>query len=420
MDQAGYTRVDSQNEITGSGPFDLKHIQQRKSNSQRGLTAKTYPNPLNVNLGVLPGEVLLYRKAQATMMTKSGGQKLAVFSSLNGYTYAPHRTVHLAKRSLGFAGVSKTLYTLDGESQMNGSYQTSTGIAWLESGSISIERNTGPYPIPAGCLVYLEMPPMAPQYNPSAPNGSMISPNNAGYGMANGKWVMQTLPFSPLHTCDQLMTYNALFLTSHDAEYNPGIGDSTIDHLLAPNQSSRSRRHADAAQAAGALYYGVFGIFFGVLEALVHDHEALIGQFGTDAQNSGKQQAIINLMTAMGVMAENAADKGIALNCINNVMLSDVANAVNRRTVETNFKNRNAAAFNMNSNTLKDPSRVGDEKAAVRYAHMRRGAVRNIFIAEADAACETNRWIIGRAMHTSHPGKTLDINIGDHNRPLSK
>lgn len=415
MDNAGYTRVDSQNEITGSGPFDLKHIQQRKSNSQRGLTNKTYPNPLNVNLGVLPGEILLYRKAQATMTTKSGGQKLAVFSSLNGYTHEPHRTMHLAKRSLGFAGISKTLYTLDGESQMNGSYQTSTGIAWLESGSISIERNTGPYPIPAGCLVYLEMP----RY---VPGGSTTSPNNAGYGMSNGKWVMQTLPFSPFQTCDQLMTYNALFLTSHGAEYNPGIGDCTIDHLLAPNQSSHSRRHSDAAQAAGALYYGVFGIFFGVLEAVAHDHASLLVQLGQDAQNFGEQQAIINMMTGMGVMADNAQDKRIALDCINNVMLSDVANAVRRREKETTFKNRNGVAFNPNSNTLKDPSRVSDpgEKAAVRYAHMRRGAVRNIFIAEADAACETNRWIIGRAMHTSHPGKTLDINIGDHNRPLSK
>lgn len=421
MNNAGYSRLDSQNEITGSGPFDLKHIQQRKHNAGKGLTTKSYPNPQNVNLGVMPGEILLYRKANATMATKSGAQKLAVFSSLNGWTWAPAKTIALAKRFLGFAGISKTLYTMPGESAMNGDYQTDTGLAWLGSGSISVERNTGPCVIPAGSLVYIDLPSLSPAMtnNRALPGSSAhISPNNAGYGMANGKYVAVTKPFTPYESCSHLMSYSALFLTSKDSDYNPGTLDMPFEDLYMT--SSRIKRNTDAQQAAGALWFGVFGIFFGVLEELVQKNPQLILDLTANANNNntvaGRQNALRTLMRSMGVMASGPVNKEVAIKCMNNVMLHDTHSEMSRRLAQNAFKDRNISAFVNNSSTMLKDSTVDD----VRYAKMRRDALTNIFVAEADAANETNRWIIGRAMHTSYPGNTLDINVGDHSRPLSK
>ena len=421
MDNPGYSRLDSQNEITFSGPFDNKHIQQRKHNAAKGLTQKTYPNPVNANLGVMPGEILIYRKANSTLASKSGAQKLAVFSSFNGYSWAPAKTQQLAKRLLGFAAISKTLYTLDGESSMNGDYQTDSGLAGLESGSISIERNTGPFVIPAGSLVYLELPPMGPRMTDARtfPGPSAhISPNNAGYGMANGKYVMVTKPFSAYESCNHLMSYSALFMTQKDSEYNPGILDMPFEQLHM--SSNRVARNTDAQQAAGALWFGVFGIFFGVLEQLLHNYPNVLAnifdnQAGVSSPDQ-KQEMLVQLMDRMGVMATRRDEKSMAQDCINNVMLHDTHSAMQRIAVENEFKTRNTTAF-VNSNTVMLKDSPTNE---VRYAKMRRCALNNIFIAEADAAAETNRWVIGRAMHTSYPGKTLDINIGDNSRPLSK
>jgi hypothetical protein len=400
--RSGYSTVDSQAEITGSGPFDLKHIQMRKNAASRGLREKTYPNPTNANLGVQPGEILVYRKANAGMTTKGGGQKLAVFSSLNGYCYGHYATLELAMRDLGFAGISKTLYTMPGESSTNGDYQTYSGIAWLESGSVSANRNTGTETIPAGSLVCLELPSPQPLMNARMlPKGtSHVSPNNPGNGMSSGKYVMVTKPFDPLDYSAQLKTYSALFYTSKDAQYNPGIMDMPFENLY--KQGPRVKRNSDAQQAAGALWYGVFGIFFGVLEELRE-------------QGIDPSQNKTALMNAMGVTSVNRANKQLALNCINNVLLHSVHGNANRTLAINNFKTRNSNAFVGNSNELKDSS-----DSAVQYARMRLNAIPNLFGAQGDAAYQQNRWVIGRAMHTAFPGGTLDLVVGDHNRPLSK
>jgi hypothetical protein len=316
-------------------------------------------------------------------------------------------------RDLGFAGISKTLYTLPGESSTNGDYQTYSGIAWLESGSVSIGRNTGNEVIPAGALVYLCMPPLqSPMRNRELPSGhSHISPNNAGSGMPTGKYVMMTKPFDPFDYSAQLQTCSALFLTSSAADHNPGILDMSFESLY--TSGPRVKRNSDAQQAAGALWFGIFGIFFGVLEELMLSPaaNAILMTRGTPRV----RELTLPLMDIMGVMKTRYDEKELALKCVHNVLLHDVHGSTNRTVALNVFKERNNTVFMADGKTLK--TTASDD---VRYARMRRDALTNIMGCEGNMAYERNRWVIGRAMHTAYPKQTLDIVIGDHNRPLSK
>jgi hypothetical protein len=379
MDQAGYTTVDSQAEITGSGPFDYKHIMQRKNIP--GTKDDTYPNATNENLGINPGEILLYRKCNANMTTKSGAQKLAVFSSLNGMRVkGTYQHPQLCKRDLGFAGISKTLYTLPGASATSGSYQTDSGIAWLESGSKSADRNTGNQVIQAGSLIYLELPPL----------GMTTSPNNTGNGMPNTKMVMMTLPFSSFHCGSSIQAYSALFKISKSNHHTPGIVDLAFHELY---RGAGPKRNGSAQEASAALFFGIVGICLSMQDSNI-------------PLDAVKNSA---LKTGLG-------DRKNAYDAVNHVLLNSVHGYQERQVVLTKFKTTHQAAYQGDS--LKPLNSTSNDE--VKLAYLKRDALTHLFAAMADDAYETNRWIIGRAMHTAFPGQTLDIVVGDHCRPLSK
>lgn len=178
----GYSGIMVQSEVTDDGPFDLKEMQGRQAAALRGLDKQgTYPNVVPMNLGVIPGEILLTRKTVRSHR-RSGGQKIAVFSSFNGYWHGRYKTKAGNMRTLQFAGISKNLYQMPG-AEVTGSargtdYQTDSGISWLSSGAMTANRNTGPHVILAGDLVFLDMPDFAPIVNQLG--NAYPTPNNAG------------------------------------------------------------------------------------------------------------------------------------------------------------------------------------------------------------------------------------------------
>jgi hypothetical protein len=178
----GYSGIMVQSEVTDDGPFDLKEMQGRQAAAQRGLDKnQTYPNVSPMNLGVIPGEMLVTRKVQRTHR-RSGGQKLSVFSSLNGYWWGCYKTKAGNLRHLQFCGIAKNLYQMPG-ADLTGTargtdYQTDSGISWLSSGATTANRNTGPHVILAGDLVFLDMPDTVPIVNQLG--NAFPTPNNAG------------------------------------------------------------------------------------------------------------------------------------------------------------------------------------------------------------------------------------------------
>ena len=178
----GYSAIMVQSEVTDDGPFDLKEMQGRQASALRGLDKNTtYPNVTPMNLGIIAGEIVLTRKVQRSHR-RSGGQKLAVFSSFNGYWWGRYKTKAGNMRNLQFAGIAKNMYQMPG-AEMTGTargadYQTDSGVSWLSSGAMSANRNTGPQVILAGDLVYLDMPDFTPIVNQLG--NAFPTPNNAG------------------------------------------------------------------------------------------------------------------------------------------------------------------------------------------------------------------------------------------------
>jgi hypothetical protein len=180
----GYSGIMIQSEVTDDGPFDLKEMQGRQAAALRGLDkTSTYPNVSPMNLGVIPGEMVVTRKATRTTR-RSGGQKMAVFSSFNGYWWGRYKNKAGNMRVLQFCGIAKNMYQMAG-AELTGTargndYQTDSGIAWLSSGAMSANHNNGPHIIFAGDLVYLDMPDTAPIVNQLG--NAIPTPNNAGKG----------------------------------------------------------------------------------------------------------------------------------------------------------------------------------------------------------------------------------------------
>ena len=394
MKQPGYSGVTIQNEQTGSGPFDIKHIRQRQAHQSRGTASKTsYPNPTNENLNVLPGEIVIYRKSNAAMTTKHGSKKLAVFSSLNGYNYTNFIVSDLAMRQLGFAGISKTLYTLPGESQTNGTYQTDSGLAWLESGLITIRSNTGTKVINAGDLVCLKLPPPNTYHN--------LSPNTAGHGMAKGKYVMMTMPVDPFDFTAQLQTYSVLLLTSKSAKYTPGIVDMKLSDLYKP--ANISKVNSNAQKAAAALFYGIIGIYFSVDEVI--------------KENLGTSKETKELLLDSAVSATRT-QKDLAIRCVQQVLLHNVHSSTTRQKLISDLQTKYGNTFDKGRLKPIGKSDLGDT-LELQKMYLMKDALTNLFGAIGDASYEKNRWVIGKAQAQSHVGQALDINIGDFSRPMT-
>lgn len=390
--QNGYSTLTVQSEVTDDGPFDKREMDDRKAMAMSGRNKNdSYPHVDPANLCVLPGEVLLTRKCHRAHK-RSTGAKIAVFSSLNGYWHGRYRSQKaLCKRNLQFVGISKTLYQLPGV-ELTGSargndYQTDSGIAWLSSGAISANRNTGPLVIMAGDLVYLELPDTALMY--SQPGGRMpISPNNAVPGAPVTKYVPMTLPVSQMDFGTQIEYYYSMFSRS-SSDPNGGCVDVPFQDLYKRSPSRPNEKALeDGPQAAAALWFAIWGI-----KTALDDAVPALPDFRTPSATARKD----------------------AIKALERLFINHGLSATKRMQTLRNLQATNAGAFVDNSLRLKSPEEQND----ATKLHIQFDALSNLFSAIADALAEQNRWIIGRALHTSHPGDTLDLDIGSFTTPYT-
>jgi len=391
--QNGYSGIMIQSEVTDDGPFDLKEMEGRQASAQRGLDKiNCYPNVNPMNLGVIAGEILVTRKA-ARAYRRSGGQKQAVFSSLNGYWFGRYKTKAGNMRTLAFAGIAKNMYQLPGADLTGAAgatdYQTDSGIAWLSSGAMSANRNTGPHVIMAGDLVFLDMPDFY-QIPQNFATGTHYTPNNAVPGAPNGKIVLCTKPVSALTFGNLLEDACRLF---SDTKNGNGIADIRFYELYEkqPNRPNEKLLD-DRQQAAAALWFGLWGIY----EAL-RDEAGAANAAAPDYEAPGTQA------------------RATAISAMKRVFCNHLLSRPDRQTKKQLLQASFLTAFSQDG-SLKAPEKNFGDAAKV---HLRIDALDNLMSAIGDMMHEQNRWIIGRALHTSHPGDTLDIEVGSFTRPYT-
>lgn len=401
MDKGNYMPYSTQAEVTDDGPFDKREMDERKEAALRGLDkSKTYPGAVDMNLGVLPSELLVYRKGPRNQ-SRSGNARVAVFSSFNGKNMSRWKTKDQAKRAHGVAGISHTLYQLDGAdvsaTAYGKGYQTDSGIVWSHSGKDQMGRNTGSETIFAGDLVYIDFPPF-----PGNLTGAYNQ--NPSYGMPKAKLVLETKPFRAGEFHSQLETYSYLFKVSKSGG---GIVDMDISDLY-KHQPGRpyEKTASDCQLAAGSLWFGLFGIWARIQEAII-DLRANGAVLPTDSHAN-----IIATLNALGVFKNTINDRASAKTCVDAVLLDHTYGSADRTAAKQIFAQSHVA---LPTNPAKTTDLV-TEKCAI----MCHDALKMIFMAQGEAAAEQNRWILGRALKTSEPGKDLVVDCGSYSRPCSK
>jgi hypothetical protein len=423
--KGGYTRLDSQAETTGKGPFDLRAIMIRKQMFQRSEGVdKSYPNPDDVNLGCAPGEFLMFRKGLRTT-SRSGARSIAVFSSLNGEWWGRYQTLDGWKRDHGIAGVNKTLYNLPGApstATASGSdYQTDSGLAWLESGSISASRNTGSETIEAGDLVVLDLPPTQ---NVLSGTGSFyMSPNNPNGGMPLGKYVMVTRPYRAEDQLGHLMTISALLRRSHTLTPMPGVLGLSFNKAHFEHEPGRTGNSIlnDSAQEAITCFHFSWGLFFAVFQELLsaaRDNSNNVADLLTavmNAENDNAQHAaLVNLFEGIGVDNLNAStsNSNVSIRVFEYVFLQHNALVSTRNKMMKKFKDRNGEA------TIKN-MRAGND-AKHHYAFLTQSPLQGLYQSFARSAAHNDAYVVGRALSRCGPGETLDILVGCRTRPTNR
>lgn len=403
MDQGNYMPFSTQAEITDDGPFDRREIDERKEAALRGLDkSKTYPGAVDMNMGILPNELLLYRKGPRNQ-TRSGNARVAVFSSFNGKNMSRWKTIDQAKRSHGVAGISHSLYQLDGAdvsaTAYGKGYQTDSGIVWSHSGKDQMGRNTGNETIFAGDLVYIDFPPF-----PKDMDGAYNQ--NPSYGMPKGKLVLVTKPFRAGEFHMQLETYNALFSTSKEAGglINMDFSDMYKHMPGRPYEKWNS----DCQQASASLWFGLFGIWAGIQNA--------INNIDGGNYQVGDHDQILATLTGLGVFATNTNARLNAKRCLDEVFLKHTFTQSARQSALTRFN----TVHNIAQLPRVPTSQLEDTDNAKKCAIMCHDALKMIFAAQGEAAAEQNRWVLGRALRTSEVGKDLVVDSGAHSRPCSK
>lgn len=382
----GYTDEVPQSEVTGQGPFDWRVIQARADFNKRNLQRnECYPGVSKENLGILRGEYLLARRHCQNTLVKN----VSVFSSLNGEWWGRHKGMGILKRHYEPIGMAKVDHHYNTESR---DYQNDNFVSWIASGSCKLNRNTGSQIIPAGSLVYLDFP-STPLRNiresKALTKQDVRSPNNPGAGMPNGKFVLVTKPFDPKDFSAQLETYALLFNRSKGGPQR-GISDlKFVDSYLKKDTLT------SAQSASAALFYGIFGIW-----AAVHDVLKSKNLHNTPAKT---------VLENIGIFSRDKSDDAKA--CVKNVMLQHYG--VGYAQIQKKFQEDHPAAF-------KDGKLMTlDEKSTIetQYAYLHMDALSNIFGAIGEAAAEENRWIAGKCLEDSAPGKGLKLNIGNWSRP---
>lgn len=400
MDKGNYMPYSTQAEVTDDGPFDKREMDERKEAALRGLDkSKTYPGAVDMNLGVLPSELLVYRKGPRNQ-SRSGNARVAVFSSFNGKNMSRWKTKDQAKRAHGVAGISHTLYQLDGAdvsaTAYGKGYQTDSGIVWSHSGKDQMGRNTGSETIFAGDLVYIDFPPF-----PGNLTGAYNQ--NPSYGMPKAKLVLETKPFRAGEFHSQLETYSYLFKVSKSGG---GIVDMDISDLY-KHQPGRpyEKTASDCQLAAGSLWFGLFGIWASIQEAIQRQGYVL-----TNATGGAVNTTLV--LTNLGVFSNTLTTRANAKACLDAVFLEHTYGSADRTLAKQTFVGSHAP---LPTNPAKQVDDVN-----VKCAIACHDALKMIFMAQGEAAAEQNRWILGRALKTSEPGKDLVVDCGSYSRPCSK
>ncbi len=353
----------AQAEITGDGPFDEKEMRARKDVALRMVDKNNcYPNTSDDNLGTMPGDFLIARMPSRNEPA-TGGQKLAVFSSFNGFwwgRYTPSKNEvvrkEAVKRHLLPVGICKTQknYGSASSAGSTGGNKTDNYLAWISSGKAQLLRNTGPECIMAGDLVCLDLPPMTPQ---RSLNSNVITPYGAsGHGMPNGKYVMITKRFCPFDFTDQITYMSLLWSTDSNDLQNPGIADlMTMGNYANMRNVSKKMKDPKTKKDYTSSQIAAFMLFFSSfkISGLNRDDTFKIRLFG----NNAASQADRNNFNGPG-LSEDAKKE-----------LNDI--------------------------------------------------LPDIFGAFGELAYERNRWVIGRCEETSKPGDPLVVNLGAFAHPCS-
>lgn len=200
-------------------------------------------------------------------------------------------------------------------------------------------------------------------------------------GAPNGKFVICTKPLSA-HTFGGQIEYYVSLFGRPRTDTPAGISGVPFKELYDEPRGKPNEKLLDDGQRASlALKYACLGI----RDAL----NAAFGGTGTPADHASQVTAMERLF------------------------VNHLTNSSKRLTQMTKIKDDNQTAFD-NVGKLKPFGQPGTEPV-----YMQVDALDHLFAAIGDAMHELNRWIIGRCLHTSHPGKSLDIEIGSFTRPYT-
>lgn len=301
-------------------------------------------------------------------------------------------------------------------------YQTDSGIAFLESGSISASRNTGSETINAGDLVILDLPPTNLQLTGS---GSMfMSPNNPNGGMPIGKYVMVTRPYHAEDQVGHLCTISALLRRSRTQQVQPGILGYSFNEIHYQHESGRPGNSilSDASLETAWTFQYAWGLWFAMFEEMLANDviKSIVERAANAANNTDAKRhaACVELFETLMVtrLDESTATTNPSFKIFDYVMQHHNARTNHRKKAMQDFERRNAAALdNKTKQVLRD-----DKDLNHHYAQLTRAPLQGLYAAFARSAAFNDAWIIGRAINTALPGETLDLLVACRTRPSNR
>lgn len=398
LQQGGYSAITTQAEVTKiEGVVDHAQLKRQLRNATNPAKIQSVYRGASPNtLSIKPRQMLFALRRTRKGYTGSGER---VFGALNGYDMSEYVSSAGAKnydgmrRCMYFAGVSKSDKPMQGASYAETS--DPTGIAYLISGSISMDRNTGPKRIAAGDTILL-VPPSIDSANPHT--------NRAGCDPSH--ITMQTVPYDPADQGITLMGIHASYGRGRDEPVAPGIDGIPFQAIFYKNTGhvdtsdlsdqqwmSLAKRTADDAVAAA------------YIETLIAAGKLAVvnGQPKTAAQ---AKAAAVGLFDDLGALGSEATPELAA--CRDAAFLNHCANVNDRITLVSKFKETFAEAFDYDM-----PKELENDSApAIKYARLRWDGPQLGIGAILAAKYANERWCIGRALTDSAPGDTLDADIG--------
>jgi hypothetical protein len=413
MRQGGYSAITTQSEVTKiEGAVDHAQLRRQLKNATNSRNiAKTYPNATASTLCIQPRQIVfgIKRHRQAYSM-QSGGSGERVISALNGFHWGEYPSMDAMMRDLYPAGVSKTSIPLQG--MPNGDYADQSGIAYLVSGSISIDRNSGPKRILPADMIML-VPPPPNQQNPNT-NRVGVDPNritlqtvpydpcNHGIQLTGAHGAYSIPPESPVAPGIAGLPFYAAFETSNNPPDNPGLTNQQWMAL--------SLRSADDAKAAA---YIETLLAAGVLTI---NRGANLAQYAPDeAARTNAATQTAQLFAQLGAFADRKKDTAaspILEECRDQVYLNYIDDINTPIATVALFKQYHPAGFEQ-GNVNNMPVMLTEESTAdEQYARLRWDGPALGVNGVLNAKYSVERWLVGRALSAAAPGDTLDIDWG--------